>query len=1289
MKKGYTVTKSIALLALTVILMIAVAFLCFGLVAYAEGGIRYSDPITVEYTDGVYSYGNNGYAETSDSLQNVIDAVAKNVSSNIILNFKNVSTNEQLALDYSYSVVMQGNLNYTGELSPFITVKDNELRLQGIDIVSSVTAISVGENASLNSYSGTVKTTLNKAVLTSTISNYGTVSIDGGVIVYDNSLAQGSGTAVSQYGISSSLTLVKGRIEGNSGIQVNQGTVSFVGGSVSATRSYSENIANGYAVMVCNNGNVTVDGANINSVTPSRAVLIDGGSNSTFNYFSGRIEGNIVLNRGGTDFTAVKIGNKCIYPDQNGSVYLYSPLNVLEHLSDFYLGVECNTGFYVKEWSDGIEVNSPKLSDFSGEEVKVTLDNRYKITLSLGNKSETLLFDYNSTVYPHVWGFTPSDGQTILYWCDQFGEQIDLPIKVTRDASYTAVLDIAYTVIEHIADISSVYGDDISLEGRFERVEFLSYEYIWQRLEKVSISDGQGGMVVSTQFVTVSENEKCIVKGVSDSGKYRLKLITSFGSVKKINYSNEFTVTIEKADYNGIVHADIIGVYSPDKTLSDYLLSEGFSWVNADIVPTVNVTKYEAKYCVDYENYNAYPLFINLVLQKHEAIRDSYPYNYYQNESFVYDSNKTLNDYPLSGAWRWADGSITPTVNNEGYIAYYNPDSANYEDYRCLIKILITKAQSEKGEALSYNATFRYGLTVKDALTDGKLPKNYYFINVSDIDMVIEQYGSIIIDIYYNRDPLNYESYKTTLTVNAVREKESERKYPEVIFIPFDEALKLSDIRLDDGWRWSNGEQSIKYGKNTYSVMYSSDYALYEPFITVVEIVAYDSSIKIDDINVRYSEGLTLSEIPLPNGYSWIENTKLSVGNHTCRAVYSSDEWEKVYIDVIVSVSKGIYDISDIVFEDKTVPYDGIPYTIEFVGILPNGVSGKVYCEQYQEICSFTDVGEYHFILEFTVNNTDYEPIPSKYATLTITPIEYDLTDIWDDLTVIYDGKEHILECKEEKLPEGVSVISYIGDHCFVNSGTYSVGIAFYQVDDRNHLTLGTVYRTLTIQKAEGSLVGNSRQTVVYDGKPHSPLVLSANSEQMPISNGVASFIEPGRYEVTYHVEESVNYKASDKTIEFIILPKTLHTESGLSGMSGSVFSENGIYGNNLSIDIVANENGIFDISILIDDIPITNDYTVTIYYGKITNSKNIELYANIDGVYEPIKYTLSDNSIIFNGVGATYRLSITDKNIPILVWILIISVALFTICVLLAVRTIIIKKKGIDILKKKGRNNK
>lgn len=1285
MKRTCVSNKLIAVFALVAIMTIAGAFLCCVQVTYAESGIIYSDPIIVTYDGAVYSYGNNGTFLTSDSLKNALDVIAQNASSNIILNFKNVSTDEQLCLDYDYPVVMQGELNYLGNSSPFIIVKRNELRLQGVDILSSVTAITVNEGAILNSYSGTVKTAPGKAVLTSTLINYGTVSIDGGVIVYDNSVSQGSGLAVSQYGEKSLFTLTKGRIEGNSGIQVNQGMVSLSGGAVSATHSYSENIANGYALMVSNNGNVTIDGANINSVTPERVLLIDGVNNSSFVYSSGRIEGNIVLNMGGTDFTSVKVLDKRIYPDQNGSVYLYSPSNVLEETSYIYLGVECNRGFYVKGWSENVEASSPKLSDFSGESVKVTLDNSYKITLTLGNKSKTLSFDYNSTVYPQVWGFTPGDGQTVLYWRDSSGEKVDMPVQVSKNESYTAVLEIADTVIDNIEDISCVYGDDISIVPKFVEVEDFDYSYEWQRLENVSISDGQGGIMISTEFVKVSDSKNCILKNVADSGTYRLKLITAFGDNEKVNYSNEFNVQISKADYSDISHEALSGIYSPEKKLSDYLLSDGFSWLNPEIIPSVDVAKYPANYCGDSENYNTYSLFVTIALRKHEAVRQSYPYAYYQNRTIVYDADKTLNDYPLENNWRWADGTIIPTVDNEGYIAYYNPDSINYEDYGFLIKMQVTKAAAIEAEPLSCEIVFKNGLTVKDALDLFKLPDDYLFKNVGDIDKVIANYGSMTFDIYYNPDVVNYEDYSTTLTINAIRQKENETDYPEIIYIPFEEGLKLSDIELREGWKWVNGEESVKSGKNVYSATYSSDYALFEPFVTIITVVAYDKSLCLDKINIRYISGLKLSDITLPDNYTWVdESTSISVGEYIYKATYSTQSYE-IVIDVTVVVNKSIYDISSITFEDKTIPYDGNSYSLSYSGVLPDGLTCKAYPEGYLQNIEFRDAGEYRFVLEFISNDSNYEDVDSQYALLTIMPVEYDLTNIWDDVTIVYDGKEHSLTCEESELPDGVTIKSYIGDNSFVNSGKYTVGVEFSQVDTLNHVVLGTVYRTLTIEKSDGSIVGNSRQTVVYDGYIHSPVVMSANKEQAPICNGSDEFTEPGKYEVVYHVEESINYKAFSKTIEFVILPKVLQTAFDSIGLSSTVFSENGIEGTELTIKVTNNDENVLDVSISIDNFPLCEGYTVTLDLSEIANKRDITVSSLIDGEIQEISYELNGNSITFNSIGENYRLCFTDRITPIWVWIIVsIACVVAIIGILFVVRAIIIKKSGVDILKRK-----
>ena len=76
------------------------------------------------------------------------------------------------------------------------------------------------------------------------------------------------------------------------------------------------------------------------------------------------------------------------------------------------------------------------------------------------------------------------------------------------------------------------------------------------------------------------------------------------------------TIVIEKATYSGIVHDALSGVYNPAKTLKDYALAEGFTWVNPDEVPVCTKTVYEAKYNKDPANYEDFVTTVTLVLQK-------------------------------------------------------------------------------------------------------------------------------------------------------------------------------------------------------------------------------------------------------------------------------------------------------------------------------------------------------------------------------------------------------------------------------------------------------------------------------------------------------------------------------------------------------------------------------------------------------------------------------------------------------------------------------------------------
>lgn len=80
--------------------------------------------------------------------------------------------------------------------------------------------------------------------------------------------------------------------------------------------------------------------------------------------------------------------------------------------------------------------------------------------------------------------------------------------------------------------------------------------------------------------------------------------------------NNEKTIVINKARYTAAPALSLSGTYDPNKTLGNYALSEGFTWVNPDEVPVCTKTEYAAKYNMDPANYEDFATTVTLVLQK-------------------------------------------------------------------------------------------------------------------------------------------------------------------------------------------------------------------------------------------------------------------------------------------------------------------------------------------------------------------------------------------------------------------------------------------------------------------------------------------------------------------------------------------------------------------------------------------------------------------------------------------------------------------------------------------------
>lgn len=81
--------------------------------------------------------------------------------------------------------------------------------------------------------------------------------------------------------------------------------------------------------------------------------------------------------------------------------------------------------------------------------------------------------------------------------------------------------------------------------------------------------------------------------------------------------NNEKTIVINKTKYTSVTaHTALSGTYDPNKTLGNYALSEGFTWVNSDEVPVCTKKKYDAKYNMDPANYEDFVTTVTLDLQK-------------------------------------------------------------------------------------------------------------------------------------------------------------------------------------------------------------------------------------------------------------------------------------------------------------------------------------------------------------------------------------------------------------------------------------------------------------------------------------------------------------------------------------------------------------------------------------------------------------------------------------------------------------------------------------------------
>ena len=115
--------------------------------------------------------------------------------------------------------------------------------------------------------------------------------------------------------------------------------------------------------------------------------------------------------------------------------------------------------------------------------------------------------------------------------------------------------------------------------------------------------------------------------------------------------------------------------------------------------------------------------------------------------------------------------------------------------------------------------------------------------------------------------------------------------------------------------------------------------------------------------------------------------------------VEGTDNYTGLVSDPVeVTITKAVYDLDGLAFEDKTVTYDGKPKSLTVKGRLPLGVS--VTYDGNEK----TEAGIYTITAHFEGDSNNYQPVPDMTATLTIEPRPVPIPEGYNDL--VYNGEE-------------------------------------------------------------------------------------------------------------------------------------------------------------------------------------------------------------------------------------------------------------------------------------------
>lgn len=339
----------------------------------------------------------------------------------------------------------------------------------------------------------------------------------------------------------------------------------------------------------------------------------------------------------------------------------------------------------------------------------------------------------------------------------------------------------------------------------------------------------------------------------------------------------------------------------------------------------------------------------------------------------VYAPEKTLSDYPLNESYHWKNDTIIPNCTLRQYEAEYVLGE-NYNSVPVYITLIISKAK-QIINAPDVNTVYdKNAHSIVASATDGTITysDNNSLTNVGKVSVTVTA-----------SETDNY--LKTTTTaILQVTPKPITAVWNTVIFT-YNGEIQLPSYTLDES------ELSLTFDKepvnagmyDLIAVVDNSNYTLTNNTLNItiekqsVNVVWSDSEFiyngleQMPEYIAKSAEGVTLKlyseSIPIESG----EHTVTLVLDEEFALNYSVTDFEHTY-----TIQKADADMSNVVFDDLTVVYDGENHRPSLLG-LPEYVAVS-YDGEYSEPNIYTVTAT------FTLNNANYNEISPLSATLTI-----------------------------------------------------------------------------------------------------------------------------------------------------------------------------------------------------------------------------------------------------------------------------------------------------------------